>query len=62
MPHVSNRAEAEQAIAAARYFSLGQRGITGGRTTGFGAIDLPTYFERANREIMVVAMIEDQRA
>lgn len=60
VPHVRNRSDAEQAVAAARYFPLGQRGITGGRTTGFGAIDLPTYFERANREIMVVAMIEDQ--
>lgn len=60
VPHVRNCSDAEQAVVAARYFPLGQRGITGGRTTGFGAIDLPTYFERANREIMVVAMIEDQ--
>jgi 4-hydroxy-2-oxoheptanedioate aldolase len=60
VPHVRNRADALQAVAAARYFPLGQRGITGGRTTGFGAIDLATYMERANREIMVVAMIEDR--
>jgi 4-hydroxy-2-oxoheptanedioate aldolase len=60
VPHVRNRAEAQQAVVAARYFPLGQRGITGGRTTGFGAIDLATYMERANREIMVVAMIEDR--
>jgi 4-hydroxy-2-oxoheptanedioate aldolase len=60
VPHVRNRYEAEQAVAASRYFPLGTRGITGGRTTGFGTIDLPTYFECANREIMVVAMIEDR--
>jgi 4-hydroxy-2-oxoheptanedioate aldolase len=36
------------------------RGISGGRTTGFGTIDLIHYFERANREIIVVAMIEDR--
>lgn len=59
VPHVRSRAEAEQAVAASRYHPLGSRGISGGRITGFGAIDLPTYFERANTEIMVVAMIED---
>lgn len=59
VPHIRNRAEAEQAVAASRYYPLGKRGVSGGRTTGFGTIDLPTYFERANREIMVVAMIED---
>lgn len=62
VPHVRNRADAEQAVAASRYHPLGSRGISGGRTTGFGTIDLPTYFERANREIMVVAMIEDREA
>lgn len=60
VPHVRDRAEAERAVAASRYFPLGCRGISGGRTTGFGTLDLPTYFERANREIMVVAMIEDK--
>ena len=60
VPHVRNRADAEQAVAASRYYPLGKRGISGGRTTGFGTVDLPTYFERANSEIMVVAMIEDK--
>ncbi|RFC32281.1 MAG: 4-hydroxy-2-oxoheptanedioate aldolase [Candidatus Nitrotoga sp. SPKER] len=60
VPHVRNRFDAEQAVAASRYFPLGSRGISGGRTTGFGTLDLPSYFERANAEIMVVAMIEDK--
>lgn len=60
VPHVRNRSEAEAAVAACRYHPLGGRGISGGRTTGFGRIDLPSYFERANREILVVAMIEDR--
>jgi 4-hydroxy-2-oxoheptanedioate aldolase len=60
VPHVRNRGEAEQAVAASRYHPLGNRGISGGRTTGFGMIGLPAYFERANAEIMVVAMIEDR--
>ncbi|CAH1903996.1 4-hydroxy-2-oxoheptanedioate aldolase [Candidatus Nitrotoga sp. HW29] len=60
IPHVRNRFDAEQAVTASRYYPLGSRGISGGRTTGFGTLDLPTYFERANAEIMVVAMIEDK--
>lgn len=60
VPHVRNRDDAVQAVAASRYYPLGNRGISGGRTTGFGTIDLPTYFVRANAEIMVVAMIEDK--
>lgn len=60
VPHVRSRAQAKQAVAASRYHPLGMRGIAGGRTTGFGTIDLPAYLERANAEIMVVAMIEDR--
>jgi len=60
VPHVASRQEAEQAVSAARYHPLGTRGISGGRTTGFGTLTLPAYFERANRELLVVAMIEDQ--
>lgn len=60
VPHVCNRADAEQAVAAARYYPAGNRGISGGRTTGFGTIDLLTYIERVHSEIMVVVMIEDK--
>ena len=59
VPHVRTAADAAQAVAASRYAPLGMRGISGGRTTGFGTIDLATYLARANSEIMVVAMIED---
>lgn len=60
VPRVRSPAEAELAVASARYHPLGMRGIAGGRTTGFGTLTLPAYFERANRELMVVAMIEDR--
>ena len=60
VPHVRSAAEAAQAVAASRYHPFGTRGISGGRTTGFGTLDLPAYFARANSEIMVVAMIEDR--
>ena len=60
VPHVRDREEAQWAVASARYHPLGARGIAGGRTTGFGTLSLPAYLERANRELMVVVMIEDK--
>lgn len=60
VPHVQSRAEAEAAVGASRYHPLGRRGISGGRTTGFGHLDLPTYFEQANAELLVAVMIEDR--
>lgn len=60
VPHVQSRAEAEAAVNASRYHPLGQRGISGGRTTGFGRLDLPCYFEQANAELLVTVMIEDR--
>ncbi|KQV84940.1 siderophore biosynthesis protein SbnG [Massilia sp. Root351] len=59
VPHVCTADDARAAVQASRYHPLGRRGISGGRTTGFGAIPLTDYFGQANREIMVVAMIED---
>lgn len=60
VPRVNSPEQARQAVRASRYHPLGERGITGGRTTGFGTLDLPSYMERANREILVVLMIEDR--
>lgn len=59
VPRVQDGEQARQAVRASRYHPLGERGISGGRTTGFGALDLQAYMALANREIMVVAMIED---
>lgn len=59
VPRVQDAQQARQAVHAARYHPLGDRGISGGRTTGFGALPLAEYMALANREIMVVAMIED---
>lgn len=59
VPRVQDAAQARCAVQASRYHPLGQRGISGGRTTGFGSIGLQDYMVQANREIMVVAMIED---
>ena len=59
IPRVSSVQQASEAVAAVRYPPQGQRGITGGRTTGFGTTNLDDYIAQANREIMLVLMIED---
>ena len=59
VPRVQDAEQARQAVRAARYHPLGERGISGGRTTGFGTLPLAEYMALANREIMVVAMVED---
>ena len=56
---VSSLEVARQAIAAAKYPPLGNRGITGGRNTGFGTLPLQEYIDIANRETFVGLMIED---
>lgn len=59
VPRVRNAQEARTVVGMARYAPQGTRGITGGRTTGFGTLPLDQYLEKANREILVVLMIED---
>lgn len=59
VPGVQDAQQARQVVRACRYHPLGARGISGGRTTGFGTIGLQDYMAMANREIMLVVMIED---
>ncbi|UJF22084.1 HpcH/HpaI aldolase family protein [Shewanella sp. OMA3-2] len=58
---VSSLDMAKNIIAAAKYPPLGQRGISGGRNTGFGTLPLQDYIHRANREVLVCLMIECQQ-
>lgn len=60
IPHVNSADEARLAVSASRYHPLGSRGISGGRTTGFGTLGLKDYFALANDEILVAMMIEDR--
>ncbi len=60
VPRVRNAAEAQEVVQMARYAPAGQRGITGGRTTGFGTLPLKEYLRQANQEVLIVLMIEDQ--
>ncbi|MBY0318674.1 MAG: siderophore biosynthesis protein SbnG [Reyranella sp.] len=60
VPHVCSAEEARIAVRASRYHPVGARGISGGRTTGFGTLSLPDYMALANTEILVAVMIEDR--
>ncbi|MBO9789952.1 HpcH/HpaI aldolase family protein [Xanthomonas phaseoli] len=58
IPRTESATQIGDAIAAARFPPLGRRGLTGGRVTGFGNVDLPTYIAQANANIRIVPMIE----
>lgn len=58
VPMVNSKAEAEAAVAAARYAPQGQRSIGGLlHATNFDT-DASTYYAKANGEILVVLMVE----
>jgi len=58
VPMVNSRAEAEAAVAAARYAPLGRRTIGGQLHAANFQTDAATYYARANEEILVVLMAE----
>jgi 4-hydroxy-2-oxoheptanedioate aldolase len=55
VPHVNTRAEAESAVAAAKFAPLGNRGMFTSRQ-GFGVAD---YFKAANEQSLLIVLIED---
>lgn len=57
VPHVGSREEAENIVAGGKFPPVGHRGAYFGRQS-YGVAD---YFEHADRESMLVAMIEDAR-
>ena len=61
-PMTNSRAEAEAAVAAAKYPPRGTRSVGGSmQAIGFET-DAPTYYARANDEIMVIIQIEHIKA
>ena len=62
VPMVNSRAEAEAAVAAARYAPRGNRSIGGQLHAVNFETDPATYYARANDEILVVLMIEHVKA
>jgi 4-hydroxy-2-oxoheptanedioate aldolase len=59
VPQVNTAADARQAVEAARYHPLGQRGLHGMiRAARFGLTPTPDYLEWANREPLIIIAIE----
>lgn len=58
-PRVNRAEDIAHTIRASRYHPQGSRGLNGGRMVGFGKMDLIDFIQAANKEVMVVAMIED---
>ncbi len=61
VPMISNRAEAEQAVAACRYAPRGIRGVahTIARASGYGT-DVRRYMEKAEEELLLICQIENR--
>ncbi len=64
VPHISTREEAEGVARASHHYPEGDRSsATGGRTNRFGAgLSTPEYYAAANREVLVIVMIETPEA
>ena len=61
VPRVDSAAEAEAAVAAARFPPAGRRGIGPGRAGGYGRT-VPDHFARSNDEVLVAVQIESAAA
>jgi len=63
VPHVSSRADAERAVAAAMYPPLGHRGAGSMRAAAYGQkLHRRDWVRHANEEMLVIAMLEDADA
>jgi 4-hydroxy-2-oxoheptanedioate aldolase len=58
VPQVNSAAEAAQAVAAAKYYPEGSRGMAIPRALDFGLNDLMGSFTRSNREALIVVHCE----
>lgn len=61
LPNVEDPETLERAVAACKYAPEGERSLNAGRPGSFGNASLAEYVVQANREIMVVAMIESRQ-
>lgn len=63
LPGISNGEEARAAVRAAKYHPMGDRGLNGVRASDYGMTrPLAEYTAEANRETMVLAIIENREA
>jgi 4-hydroxy-2-oxoheptanedioate aldolase len=63
VPHVMSGSDARAAVAACKYPPAGFRGASPtARAAHYSFVDFTTYTRHADREILVVAMVEDREA
>lgn len=61
LPHTQTKAEVEAVVEQVKYVPEGKRGMwSASRAAGFGAIPLSKYVAEANRETMVICIVEDE--
>jgi 4-hydroxy-2-oxoheptanedioate aldolase len=61
IPHASSRADVERAVEASLYAPQGSRGACSAtRPAGYGAERWNDYIKRANENVVVIPLIEDQ--
>ena len=62
VPGINDAAEARAAVDKVKYAPLGHRGLSGfGRFNQFGQINLQTYAEQANKNILLGIQIESRK-
>lgn len=61
VPNCKTKEEAQRAVEAAKYPPVGERGI-GGRSLRLSRMSHADYIVEANKEIVVIALIEDREA
>jgi 2-keto-3-deoxy-L-rhamnonate aldolase RhmA len=60
-PHCNTKGDAEAAVRAVKYPPEGERGA-GGRSMNLSGMSVADYIREANRETMVITMIEEMEA
>ncbi|MEP7729293.1 HpcH/HpaI aldolase family protein [Marinomonas primoryensis] len=61
LPMVESADQVRQALQSCKYYPEGMRSLNAGRPGAFGKVPLTEYVTQANKEIMLIAMIESQR-
>ena len=63
VPHIANAEAARQAVQAARYPPLGERGLMAtSRAAAYGSVPLQEHMQRSNDEVLLAVMVEDLAA
>jgi staphyloferrin B biosynthesis citrate synthase len=60
VPNLETAAQARALVAACKYHPLGMRSLNGGRPGAYGKHSLVDYMALANRETLLIPMIESQ--